>query len=82
MFNLMRLPMALQPDNTLITNRELITELLLSPFVALADGIEKLVTRNARTQALRAVAEMSDAELAAKGLTRSEMASMVLHHEV
>lgn len=73
--------MALRPDNTLISNRELITELLLAPFYALARGIEKYAESNARTQALRAVADMSDAELRARGLTRAEAVRMVFPYD-
>jgi hypothetical protein len=74
--------MALRPDNTLITNREILTEVLLAPFAALAGWVEHYATNNARTQALRAVANMSDAELAAKGLTRAEALRMVTPHDV
>lgn len=73
--------MALRPDNTLISNRELITELLLAPFYALARGIENYAESNARTQALRAVADMSDAELRAKGLTRADAIALVFRHD-
>ncbi|SFS21732.1 DUF1127 domain-containing protein [Yoonia litorea] len=73
--------MSLRPDNTLITNREMLTELVLAPFYALARGIERLAESNARTQALRAVSDMTDAELKAKGLTRAEAAAMVFHHD-
>ena len=73
--------MALRPDNTLISNRETLIELLLAPFRALVRGIERMAEQNARTQALRAIADMPEAELRAKGLTRSEAASLVLHHD-
>ena len=74
--------MALRPDNTLITNREILAEVLLAPFAALAGWFENYAMNNARTQALRAVANMSDAELAAKGLTRAEALRMVAPHDV
>lgn len=74
--------MALQSDNTLITNREMLTELVLAPFYALARGIEYYAENNATTKALRAVGQMSDEELAAKGLTRAEAVRMVLPHDM
>ena len=73
--------MALRPDNTLITNREMASELLLAPFAAVARWIENYAVSNARTQAIRAVTEMTDAELQAKGLTRAEAMRMVFPHD-
>ena len=69
--------MALHPDNTLISNREVLTELVLAPFAAVARWIENYAEKSARTQALRAIADMTDAELQAKGLTRVEAIRMV-----
>ena len=73
--------MALRPDNTLISNREMVSELLLAPFAAVARWIENYAVSNARTQAIRAVADMTDAELQAKGLTRAEAMRMVFPHD-
>lgn len=73
--------MALRSDNTLISNRETISELLLAPFAAVARWFERYAVSNARTQAIRAVVEMTDEELRAKGLTRAEAMRMVFPHD-
>ena len=64
--------MAFQADNTLISNGEMIRELVLAPFRAIGRGFEFLIENNHRAQALNALCEMSDEELAAKGTTREE----------
>ncbi len=73
--------MSIRPDNTLITTREMIIELVLTPFRAFAHLVETLAESNARTQALRAISEMSDAELKAKGMTRAEAVAMMFRHD-
>lgn len=73
--------MSLRPDNTLISNREMLVELLATPFHALGRILESLMVNNSRSQALKAIAEISDEELRAKGLTRSDMIAMVFRHD-
>ena len=73
--------MALRPDNSLITNREMIFELLAAPLNALTRWIETIAESNARTQALRAIVEISDADLQAKGLTRAEAVALAFRHD-
>lgn len=73
--------MALRPDNTLISNRELLTELVLTPFRAIGRTLENLTVSNARTQALQEIAAIPDDQLRAKGLTRAELISMTFRHD-
>ena len=73
--------MALQPDNTLISNRELIVELLTTPFRALGNLFIKMAENNSRVTALNALNAMSDAELAAKGLTRAEAVALLFRRD-
>jgi hypothetical protein len=77
----MRLKMSLRPDNTLISNREMLVELFTAPFRALGAILEKLMVSNSRTQALREIADISDEELRARGLTRAEIVSMTFRHD-
>lgn len=69
--------MALNSDNTLISNRETIIEMVLAPFRAFAGVMERLAETSARRHALQAIAEMSDDELAASGMTRAEAINML-----
>lgn len=73
--------MTLRPDNTLISNREMLTELVLMPFRAVVRVMEKLSESNARTQALAEVGAMTDEELRAKGMTRADAIAMVFRHD-
>jgi hypothetical protein len=74
--------MAFHPDNTLISNREMLTELVLLPFRALGRALVRLTETNSRTQSLRAVAAITDAQLAARGLTRAEAVAEAFRHDV
>jgi len=56
----------------LLAGRKEIRELVLAPFRAIGRGFEFLIENNHRAQALNALCEMSDEELAAKGTTREE----------
>jgi len=73
--------MALNRDNTLISNREMIAELVLTPLRAVGAMLESLAVENSRTRALRAIAELPEEELRRKGLSRAEFASMAFHHD-
>ena len=73
--------MALRPDNTLISNREMLTELVLSPFNAFVRWIDRVGESRARAQALSAIGELSDAQLAARGLTRADAIAMVFRKD-
>lgn len=73
--------MAIRPDNTLISNREMIIELLCTPFIAFAAWLEKSAVNNSRTQALQEIAAISDEDLRAKGLTRADVVSMTFRHD-
>ena len=73
--------MSIRPDNTMITTREMMVELVLAPFRAFGHLIESLAESNARVQSLRAISEMSDAELEAKGYTRADYVAMMFRHD-
>lgn len=73
--------MTIRPDNTLISNREMIIELVTLPFRAFGEMIYKMAENNSRVQALQAIAAMSDDDLRAKGLTRSDVISMTFRHD-
>lgn len=62
--------MAYQADNTLITNREMLVALIARPFVAIFEFLIALAEATPKAQQLQALSEMSDAALAARGLTR------------
>jgi uncharacterized protein YjiS (DUF1127 family) len=73
--------MTLRPDNTLISHREMLVELVLTPFRAFARLLERLTETNSRAQALAAVSALSEEELRAKGLTRADAISQVFRHD-
>ena len=73
--------MAMHTDNTLISNREMIIELIKTPFRKLGDMIVSFAESNARTQALREIAEIPEETLRAKGLTRADAISMMFRHD-
>lgn len=74
--------MAFQSDNTLISNREMIVQMALVPLCALGRGLVYLTENNSRAQTLRALAAVSDEQLAARGLTRAEVVAMAFRHDV
>jgi hypothetical protein len=76
-----RYAMSIRPDNTLISNREMLLELLATPFRALGTLLHYLAENNSRTQALQAIAAIPEAELRAKGLTRADAISMAFRHD-
>ncbi|WP_108813924.1 DUF1127 domain-containing protein [Loktanella sp. Alg231-35] len=73
--------MTLRPDNTLISNREMLQELVLMPFRAMARLLEGMTESNSRAQALAAVSAIPEDDLRAKGLTRADAISMVFRHD-
>ena len=72
--------MAFHSDNTLISNRELLTELALVPFRAIGRVMVNLSQNSANAVALRDLASVSDDALAAKGLTRAGIVSRAFRH--
>ena len=74
--------MAFQTDNTLISTRELIIELALTPLRALGRGIVYLTENKSRAKTLRALSAISDEQLAARGLTRAEVVAMAFRHDI
>ena len=62
--------MAYQADNTLISNRDMLGELLARPFVAFFELLVRMAEANPRTAQLRALSALTDAELEARGRTR------------
>ena len=73
--------MSLRPDNTLISNRVMLTELVLTPFRAFAHMVERSAENNSRTQAIAAINAIPESELRAKGLTRAGAIAMVFRHD-
>jgi hypothetical protein len=73
--------MAHRSDNTLITNREMLVELFLTPLRALGSALEYLAANNSRTKALQAINAIPEEELRAKGLTRADIVSMTFRHD-
>ncbi len=73
--------MTLRPDNTLISNREMLTELVLTPLRAIGRAMENFAISNARTQALQEIAAIPDDKLAATGMTRAELISRTFRHD-
>lgn len=60
------------PNSHLITNFEILTELAATPFRALGNALIRSAERNPRYLAVQKINALSDAELAALGLTRAE----------
>ena len=72
--------MAYQADNTLISNREMIGDLLAAPFRWLFDGMMYLAENNYRSHALQQVNALTDEQLAERGLTRAEAVREALNY--
>ena len=70
--------MAYQADNTLISNREMVVELIAAPFRSLFEFLVRMAEANPRMVALRTLSETSDAELAARGLTRQGVITTIM----
>lgn len=62
--------MAYQADNTLISNREMLAELIAAPFRSFFEFLIKMAENDPRMLSLQALARKTDAELAARGRTR------------
>ena len=73
--------MSLRPDNTLISNREMLLELFAAPFRAIGSVLKSFATSTARTQTLRELAAISDEELHARGLTRAEIVTLAFRND-
>ena len=70
--------MTFQTDNTLISNREMLTDLVMVPLRALGRAIVRVAEATSQARALHEVNNMSDASLQAAGLTRSQAFELVL----
>ncbi len=73
--------MPLRPDNTLISNREMLLELAAAPFRAIASLFGTLAISTARVRTLQEIAAITDEELHAKGLTRADVISQAFRHD-
>jgi hypothetical protein len=73
--------MAIQPDNTLISNREMLIELVMKPLRGFGQMLEHMTVSNARTQAIQEIWSIPEEELRAKGLTRADLVSMTFRHD-
>lgn len=70
--------MAHQADNTLISNTEMLLELITTPFRAIGRGLIALAEAGPKMAQLRKLNKMSDADLTAKGLTRDNEALRIV----
>ena len=70
--------MAYQADNTMISNREMLVELITAPFRSMLEFLIRMAEADPRMVALRTLSETSDAELAARGLTRQGVVSSIM----
>lgn len=73
--------MELRPDNTLISNREMLIELVLAPFRKIGSVLTGLAVSNARSQALMEIAAIPEEQLRARGITRSDLIMMTFRHD-
>ncbi|EBA12318.1 hypothetical protein [Roseobacter sp. CCS2] len=73
--------MSLRPDNTLISNREMLLELLATPFRAMGTALHDIATNTARAQTARELAAISDDELKARGMKRADIVSLAFRHD-
>ncbi len=73
--------MSIRPDNTLISNREMLLELLATPFRAVDALLHNLAENSSRMQALQTIAAIPESELRAKGMTRADAISMTFRHD-
>ena len=73
--------MALRPDNTLISTREMLRELAFKPFYVVGDILHRMAENNSRMQAVEAIMAIPEEDLRAKGLTRAEAISLNFRHD-
>jgi hypothetical protein len=66
------------PNSHIISTREIFVELLATPFRAFGNAMIAMVERNPRAIAIARLNEISDEELAAKGLTRADAVRQIL----
>lgn len=74
--------MSLYADNTLISNREMLVELVMTPLRALGNTIIQLAENNARTKVLQAIMALPEEELRAQGISRAELIKRNVRHDV
>lgn len=70
--------MARHDMNTMMTTGEMVAALAAMPFKAVFDAIVRSADRSSRMTALNQINAMSDADLAARGLTRTDATQMVM----
>ena len=70
--------MTFHTDNTLISNREMLADLVMTPLRAVGRFIVHVAEASAQARALHEVNNMSDAALESAGLTRSQAFQLVL----
>ncbi|MFN3664213.1 DUF1127 domain-containing protein [Yoonia sp.] len=71
--------MTFHTDNTLISNREMLVDLVMTPVRAVGRFIVHVAEASAQARALHEINNMSDASLKSAGLTRSQAFEMVLN---
>lgn len=70
--------MTYQTNNTLISNWEMLAHLAMVPLRAIGRFFVGVAEASVQGRVLRELNSMSDAQLAARGLTRGEAMAMVL----
>lgn len=66
------------PNTRVLSTREMILELIATPFRALGAGMMYLTTHNSRAIAVEKISKMTDEDFAAMGTTRVEAIQRVL----
>ena len=74
--------MAFHHDETILSNRANLRDLVLAPFRAILRGFIWLGENSAYAKQLHAIANMTDGQLAARGLTREEAIAKVFHRGI
>lgn len=73
--------MAYHDMNTMMTTREMVLALLAKPFVALGEYLSLRSYQTARMGSLQALQNLSDDDLAKRGLTRAQAVQLALRSQ-
>lgn len=67
--------------NTMMTNREMALAVVALPFQAIARFIREMGQKTSRMEPLSELHALSDADLAARGVTRAQAAQLMLRSQ-
>jgi len=73
--------MAYNDMNTMMTNREMALALIARPFQLIGHYLSKQTYQTARMTTLTSLQQLTDADLAARGLTRAQAVQMALRSQ-